>query len=155
MSKDTAETIIQKALEIGAEIQRPEHFTDHKHCCECQDHDDELQPYTPANIPRSALGNMGWDPITFCTDDGFRYFLPGMIRIVLTEPGEDSYIEQFLWHLNYVGEGRDWHHVCTEEERAVVGEALRWLLEYRSDEIEMECASNDLLSALERWSERN
>ena len=147
-----AAKIIAKAERIGALIERPAHFTNHEHCCECQDHDDELQPYTPATIPRKALGHMGWDPITFCTDHAFRYWLPGLIRIALTETGEDAYYEQLLWHLNYVAEGYDRIASCSIDEREVVLEALNWLLEHRSEDIERECASEDLFSALERWS---
>ena len=155
MSDPTAESIIARAFEVGAGVSRPAHFTNHTHCCECLDHDNELQPHTPETIPRSALGTMAWDPITFCTDEAFRYYLPGLIRIVLTESGEDNYYEQFLWHLTYVGEGRDWHHICTQEERKVVAAALNWLLENRSEEVEAECASEDLLAAIERWDTKS
>ena len=96
---------------------------------------------------------MGWDPITFCTDHAFRYYLPGLIRIALTESGEDNYLEQFLWHLGYVADGYDRFAACSAEEREVVMQALDWLLENRSEDIEQECASEDLLFALERWAE--
>jgi hypothetical protein len=153
LSTTAAESIIRKAEEVFSGIERPEHFTNHTHCCECRDHDDELQPFTPATIPRSALGHMGWDPITFCTDQGFRYFLPGMIRIVLTETGEDNYFEQFMWHVSAIAEGHDRYKVCTPAERAVVAMTLNWLLEHRSEEIEQEMVAQDLLSAIERWSD--
>ncbi len=152
MSADSPEAIIAEAEAIFGKLERPPHFTNHTHCCECRDHDDELQPYTPADIPRSALGHMGWDPITFCTDEGFRYFLPGLIRVVLTESGEDNYYEQFVWHMTPVAGGHDRFTICTAEERAVVAMALAWLLDNRADEIERECASDALLAALERWS---
>ena len=153
MIPTSAESIVANADEVFADVERPEHFTDHKHCCECLDHDDELQPYTPGNIPRSALGHMGWDPITFCTDQGFRYFLPGMIRIVLTESGDDNYYEQFLWHVTAMEGGHDRYQVCTEAERAVVALTLAWLFEHRSAEIEQELVAEELLGALGRWSE--
>lgn len=152
MSQEAAESIINRALGMPAGIQRPEHFTNHTHCCECQDHDEELQPFTPTTLTREALGHMGWDPITFCTDEGFRYFLPGMIRILLTETGDQSYYEQFLFHLNYVSEDRDRYKICSEEERKIVTEALNWLLDNKSDEIEAELCSEDLLNAIARWS---
>ena len=147
--------IISRALEVFAHVERPEHFTNHTHCCECQEHDEELQPFTPETITRQALGTMAWDPITFCTDQAFRYFLPGMIRITLTESGDNNFYEQFLWHLNYVAKDRDRFKACTEEEQEVVAMALNWLLENRSREIELECASDELLSALEMWSGSN
>jgi hypothetical protein len=153
VSQAGAEEIIAKAEAVFGPVERPEHFTDHTHCCECSDHDEELQPYTPANMPRSALGHMGWDPITFCTDKGFRYFLPGMIRIVLTEAGDDNYYEQFMWHVTDVAGGHDRYAACTREERAVVALALAWLLENTCEEVEQEMVAGELLAALERWSE--
>ncbi len=152
MSTGSATGIITRAEQVSAKLARPEHFTDHKHCCECREHDGELQPYTPGNIPRSALGTMAWDPITFCTDEAFRYFLPGLIRIVLTEDGEGNYYEQFLWHVNAVPGGHDRYAICSREEREVVAMALTWLLDNRSEEIEQECSAQLLLHALERWS---
>ena len=147
-----AGAIIAKALEDLPTVERPAHFTNHTHCCECREHDEELQPYTPATIPRSALGTMGWDPITFCTDEGFRYWLPALIRIVLSIKGADNYYEQFLWHMQAVEGGHDRYAVCTEEERSVIAMTLAWLLEHRSEEIEQECVAQELLWAIERWS---
>lgn len=144
--------IIETARKAFADIERPAHFTNHTHCCECAEHDEELQPFTPNDLTLTALGHMGWDPITFCTDHAFRYFLPGLIRIVLTENGEENYYEQFLWHITPQGE-YDRHAACSADERAVVAQALDWLLENRSDEIEREMSSTQLLYAIETWSQ--
>lgn len=149
--EDSRKSIIARAEKVFSAVERPQHFTDHMHCCECQDHDDELQPFTPATVTREALGHMGWDPITFCTNDGFRYFLPGMIRIVMTETGDDNYYEQFLWHLNWDGDENDRIKICTPGEREIVHQSLLWLLENRVEEIEEDMVSNELLMAIERW----
>lgn len=149
-----ATDIIESARTVFAGIERPAHFTNHTHCCECAEHDEELQPFTPDDLTLEALGNMGWDPITFCTDQAFRYLLPGLIRIVLTEDGEENYYEQFLWHVTPQGEYNR-HAACSTEERIVVAQALAWLLENRSAEIEREMCSTELLYALETWTERD
>ncbi len=151
-AEENRKAIIARAEKVFSTVKRPQHFTNHRHCCECQEHDEELQPFTPADIPRAALGHMGWDPITFCTDEGFRYFLPGMIRIVMTETGEDNYYHQFLWQLTWVHKDCDRFAICSIEERKVVLAALEWLLEHRADEIEEEYVSEELFWAIERWS---
>lgn len=148
-----AEEIIARAMAICASLPRPAHFADPGHCCECAEHDAELQPYSPVDLPRAALGTMGWDPVTFVSDDAFRYLLPGLVRVVLTEQGEDSYYEQFLWHLNASLDGLDRRAACTDAERAMVHRVLEFLLEHRADDIETEGLSEDLLSALERWDD--
>lgn len=94
---------------------------------------------------------MGWDPITFTSDLGFRYYLPGLIRIVLTEFG---HYEQFLWHiLGNVEYNR--YTSCTKEEKEVVSLALQFLLEHRSEEIDKECLGDELIQAIEKWSDKD
>lgn len=150
----TAELIIRKAFEVFSKIERPEHFTNHAHCCECKEHDNVLLAYTPDTITRDALGHMGWDPITFTTDYGFRYYLPGLIRIVLTESANESYYEQFLWHT--LGEGDyDRYTSCTDEEKQIVLLVLEFLLENHTEEIDQECLSDELLLAVEKWSDKD
>ncbi len=147
-----AKELIDQAVSIFSVVQRPEHFTDYQHCCECQEHDDTLNAFYPDTITRDALGTMGWDPITFATDQGFRYYLPGLIRIVLSEQGNNNYYEQFLWHI--VG-GGDYQRInaCSESERGIVVKTLNFLLENREKEIEQECLEDDLLTAIEKWSD--
>ncbi len=148
----SAEEIIARALAVAGRLPRPAHFTNHTHCCECQDHDDELQPYTPADIPREALGTGGWDPITFTTLEGFRYFLPGLVRVVLTETGDRDYYDQFLWHVGMDQRWQERRDACTSEEREIVLAALEWLLEHRSQAFEDAMLADELLDALEKWS---
>lgn len=147
----TADEIIAEAMAVFAAVERPAHFTNYEHCSECREHDDVLLAHDPQTITRDALGSMGWDPITFSTDAGFRYYLPGLIRILLTETGYDSYCEQFFWHA--IGGGDyDRSKACTPQEKAVVARALRFLLENRAAEMDAECLSDELLMALEKWS---
>lgn len=149
----SAEEIIARALAFAERLPRPAHFTNHTHCCECQEHDEELQPYTPADVPRAALGTGGWDPITFTTLEGFRYFLPGLVRVVLTETGEDDYYDQFLWHVGMDQRWAERRAACSPEERELVRAALEWLLEHRAQEFEDGMLADDLLDALAKWSD--
>ncbi|MCW8886526.1 MAG: hypothetical protein OQK12_14960 [Motiliproteus sp.] len=144
--------ILSQAERLIGDVERPEHFTNHTHCCECQEHDETLLNYTPQTITRAALGGMGWDPITFATDIGFRYYLPGLVRIVLTETGDDSYYEQFLWHMLGDGEHYKRREICSVEERLLVARVLDHLLNNFSQEMDEECLSDDLLAAIEKWA---
>lgn len=147
----TEADIIAAAERVFAAVERPAQFTDREHCCECREHDDVLLAHDPQTITREALGGMGWDPITFTTDEGFRYYLPGLIRILLSGTGADSYYEQFLWHA--VGGGDyDRSRACAPAEKAVVLSALGFLLEHRAAEIDAECLGDELLAAIEKWS---
>ena len=148
MNKDE---IISKAFTVFGNAERPEHFTNHTHCCECQEHDEVLRAAAPETIDRESLGSMGWDPITFTTDEGFKYYLPGLIRTVLCAHDENSYYEQFLWHVGDAVQAGYRKLVLSPEEREVIVNTLNYLLDYRAGEIQQECLEQNLLDALELW----
>ena len=150
---DWVEALINEATEVFGKVPRPEHFTDHKHCCECAEHDDKLKAFTPETITREALGHGGWDPMTFATDTGFRYYLPALIRMALTRKDDDYYIDQFLSQVIRDGPRNSRWAACTAEERAVVLKALHALLEERTEEVDDGLDSDHLLQAIEIWSD--
>jgi len=144
--------IIDRAFALFQNVERPAHFTDFTHCCECQEHDEVLLASTPATISRSDLGTMAWDPITFTTGAGFRYYIPGLIRVVLTETGDSSYYDQFLWHMASLEQVKERCPDITDEECEIISETLEYLLNHRTTEIDEECLADTLLSTVEWWS---
>ncbi len=86
---------------------RPEHFTDYRHCCECAEHDELLRSRDLDTLGIADVGNPGWDPICYITDEGFRYYLPALARLALAAPLEAGgwYMPQLLFHLGYQGQG--------------------------------------------------
>lgn len=147
------EQITDEANAVCGQIQRPEHFTDYAHCCECAEHDGTLSAHSPDTISRKALGHAGWDPMTFATDSGFRYYLPALIRMALTQTGDDYYIDQFLSQVVRDGARNDRWCACTVEERAVVLKVLHALLETRAEEIENSLDVDRLMAAIDIWSD--
>ena len=150
---DSVEALINEATQVFGKVPRPEHFTDHKHCCECAEHDDTLKAFTPETITREALGHAGWDPMTFATDTGFRYYLPALIRMALTKQGDDYYIDQFLSQVIRDGPRNSRWTACTREERAVVLKVLLGLLEERTEEVDNWLDADRLMQAIEIWSD--
>lgn len=144
---------LHRASEVFSKVQRPEHFTDYQHCCECAEHDNTLAAYSPDTITREALGHAGWDPMTFATDSGFRYYLPGLIRMALIQAGDDYYVDQFLSQLIRDGPRNSRWCACTTEQRTVVRDALLLLLEQRLDEIENNYDADRLMQAIDIWSD--
>ena len=62
------------------EIKRPIHFTDFKHCYECEDFDKMLNGI---NIETASLNEFGKefnDPLYFVTAEGFYYFFPALVK---------------------------------------------------------------------------
>jgi hypothetical protein len=144
--------IIERAFTVFQNVERPAHFTNFNHCCECREHDEVLLAGTPATISRSDLGTMAWDPITFTTGTGFRYYIPGLIRVVLTQTGDNNYYEQFLWHMASPDQVKERCPEITEEECEVISETLEYLLNHRTTEIDEECMADTLLAAVESWT---
>lgn len=146
--------IINRAFEVFNIHPRPDKFTDHPGCCECAEHNETLSAATPQTIARTGLGTMSWDPITFTTPAAFRYYLPGLIRTVLTSRGDESYYEQFLWHMGKSSVAADMFAGFSGEEQQVVAACLDYLFENRITEIEQECLEDELLAAMELWCSR-
>jgi len=146
-------TLIDEATQIFGKVPRPEHFTDYTHCSECAEHDSTLRAHTAETITREALGHAGWDPMTFATDSGFRYYLPALIRMALTGSDDDYYIDQFLSQVIRDGPRNSRWCACTVEERAVVHKALVWLLEERTADVDNWLDADRLMQAIDIWSD--
>ena len=74
---------VAQAREVFGAARRPKHFTNHQHCDECSEHDQELQPYDNDTLNHEAIGHAGWSAVPFLTPEGFRYFMPGLMRVQL------------------------------------------------------------------------
>ncbi len=94
---DELQRMIDDITSAFAGAQRPVHFTDISHCSECAQHDKTLQAAGRDALQLSHVGTPGWDPINFVTDDAYRYLLPGLVRVMVQNPGQ--YFDRFLLHL--------------------------------------------------------
>jgi hypothetical protein len=84
---------------FGAEP-RPEHFTDHTHGCECAEHDALPASRDLDTLRLEDVNNAGWDPICFVAAEGFRYYLPALVRLALkSATSANWYLPQLLFHL--------------------------------------------------------
>jgi hypothetical protein len=136
-------------------VPKPEHFTNYKHCCECFEHDEILLQHDVDSIGIEQLGNPGWDPMCFCSDQGFIYYMPALIRITLDtiDNPQTTYLDQMLFHLIKDGKGNRLVEACNDEQRKFVAQFLEYLVEYYSNEIEAAlCYSDDVLKAHDIWS---
>jgi hypothetical protein len=139
-------------------VEKPAHFVDYNHCCECAEHDQTLLAADVDSIGLEQLGNPGWDPLCFVSVEGLMYYLPAMIRLTL-ETMDDSkqvYLDQLLFHLMQDGEGNRLVSACSIEQRNFVAGFLEYLVEKYSAEIEAGAFwSDDILRTHEIWSTGN
>jgi hypothetical protein len=137
------------------ECERPVHFTKFEHCEECAEHDQTLLSRTPDTITIEDVGNPAWDPICFISPEGFRYFIPGLARLVFEETpyGYSCYAAQFFWHLIHDGPSNARFNACTHEQRRAVADFVCYVIDTRAEQLDEEDITDDALKAWEIWRE--
>lgn len=135
-------------------VEKPTHFGDPKHCCECAEHDQTLLAFDVDSIGLAQLGNPGWDPLCFSSAEGLRYYMPALIRLTLdtmNRPGE-VYIDQMLAHVMQDGMDNRLVSACSKEQREFIAAFLQYLIEEYSSQIEAGPFTSDhILRAHELW----
>lgn len=141
---------IREAFALAA---RPERFTNRDHCCECAEHDDLLRSRDLDSLKVEDVGNPGWDPICFATDEGFLYFFPALARLALAEPvyGYGWYFEQLLFHLIYEGSSNRRLVAATPRQRDAVVLLLRHVQATRPTLVTEHLCERELEQALGTW----
>jgi hypothetical protein len=90
---------ILAAIDAAFAVERPSWFVNARHCCECAEHEAELQRFGRDDLPLEVVASAAWDPIAFVSHpDGFEYFLPRLARLAYGR-GADFYLDQFLANL--------------------------------------------------------
>jgi hypothetical protein len=136
-------------------VRKPEHFTDHKHCCECAEHDQTLLAFDVDSIGLDQLGNPGWDPFCFSSPEGLIYYMPAIVRLTMDtiDNPRESYLDQMLFPLIKDGPGNRLVTACNEEQRKFIAQFLEYLITQHAESIAGEVfASEDILRAHEIWS---
>lgn len=131
---------------------KPEHFTDYKHCEECLEHDETLLKGSIDTIGLQELGNPGWDPICFSNAEGIKYYMPAFIRLSLETMKDDFYLAQFLFHLEYDGTNNKLLMACSTEQRDFIARFLEHLILNNTSELEYHHSEDDALRVCELWS---
>jgi hypothetical protein len=145
----------EEALRIF-NVAKPAHFTNYKHCCECAEHDETLLNSDIDSIGLEQLGNPGWDPLCFCSPEGFIYYMPALVRLTLDtiENPQESYVDQLVFHLIRDGSGNDLVKVASDEQRRFVSNFLEFLtINYSAQLDDGTFTRDDIMKAHAIWSE--
>lgn len=114
---------------------KPEHFMDHAHCPECEEHDELLRTRDRSSLKIDDVGNIGWQPISSCSPQGMAYYMPALARLALDEPTYNYgwYGDTLQIHLSHNGVDNDFLRYCTEVQRRAVSNLLWYLSTARQD----------------------
>jgi len=147
-----ADNWLKRAQEIFSGP-RPQHFTNHTHCCECAEHDETLRNSDVDSIGLDELGNPGWDPLCFCSAEGLLYYAPAMIRLSLETVDGDFYFSQLLFHLDYEGTQNRFLNACSPAQRRFIGDFVSYMILTYPQQLD-DCYDQDIaLRVAEYWSD--
>lgn len=149
----TATQIVGEAYRAFATFKRPEHFTDHTQSPEAAEHDQTMRSRPLSAIGVVELGNPGWSPIPFLTEEAYGYVMPRLIELAVSSsverPGE-SFVFAYLLALTPAPEHRKLDDF-TREQTAVVLESLHYMRDHMASIVEWQCCEDDLAEAITRW----
>jgi len=132
--------------------EKPNHFTSYKHCEKCAEHDETLKGADIDSIGLEELGNPGWDPICFCTDEGKKYYIPSFIRLSLDTVANEFYLGQFLFHLEGDGDGNNLLISCNEEQKKFIASFVEYMINSHAKEIDDNLYAGEALKVYQMWS---
>ena len=135
------------------DILKPTQFTDRSHCSECAEHDETLSSEDVDTIGLDALGNLGWDPITFSSVEGKLYYIPALIRLSLESIDGEFYFSQFLFHLTWDGAANPLVLACSPEQRTFMAEFIAFIMTAYPGQMDNDLAADDALHAHEIWAQ--
>ncbi len=133
-------------------VPKPEHFTNFTHCEECAEHDKTLLNNNIDSIGLDELGNVGWDPMCFSSEEGKKYYMPALVRLTIDTMSKEFYLGQFLFHLELNGTDNNLVQNCDTEQREFIASFIKYLIENNTKEIEDNYYSEDILRVYEIWS---
>ena len=145
--------VLVRIRDAFAAAERPARFTNRDHCCECAEHDDVLRARDLDGLTIDDVGNPGWDPICFATNDAFLYLFPALARLALEGPKQGSgwYLEQLLFHLTYEGSSNRRLLAAAPRQRAAVVLLLHHVRTTRPTAIAEHLLGTALQEALVLW----
>lgn len=146
--------LIQEAIEVFGSSPRPEHFTNHTHCCECAEHDETLRKESLETLCYDHVPP-GRDPFCFISPEGFQFYFPALVRLALEGTGDTYFIGQLVFHLELDGKRNPRYLQFTPGQRKYVVKLLHHLVETRYDEIDENLDSDALFRAIEIWEDKN
>jgi hypothetical protein len=99
MPEENRNTAVLAEIAEAFRVPRPDWFCDARHCCECAEHEAELQAKDVDSLDLETVGSAAWEPVAFIKNpEGFKYFMPALARLAYG-CGQDYYLDLFCSQL--------------------------------------------------------
>ncbi len=146
--------IVASLYRAFAECPRPEHFTNHVHCEECEEHDDSMRSAaTLGELELRHLGHAGWSPLSFLTPEALSHCLPRLIELAFSEidrDGSAEFYSNLLFQLVPMPAYDRFGEYSVVQRKAVL-EALEYSSLHYRDKIASYACEDDLDEAIRYW----
>jgi hypothetical protein len=149
--------VIEKLYKEFSVYKRPAHFTDYKHCDECEEHDETMRRATLETLCSEHLGCIGYAPFSFLTEEGFAHYLLRIIELAaigeLNKFGEPFVLQvalQLCPTNNY-----DRFSRYTKSQCKAVYDALCHTNATQYEALSEYCYISDMENAIEYWKNRS
>jgi uncharacterized protein DUF6714 len=141
------EEILELVRQAFRSVPRPEHFTNYRHCLECEEYDLLLCSRTWDTLTHRDV-RWTWSPVGFLEPDGFRYWMPALLRLLLERDEQEYGIGYLLDYLDEPASER--FSLLTRAERQAVMDFMRHVIWWRCDNRE---ARREWEKLLRLWEE--
>lgn len=105
------------------EAQRPEHFTDYTHCEECAEHNQLLRDRDCLTLAIEDVGNICWQPVSFCSPAGLAYYMPALASLAMAPP-----TDEYGWYGDTLGihlsSNTKFRAYCTPLQRTAIADLI-------------------------------
>ena len=142
--------ILEALYQEFSDVEKPEHFTKFEHCEECREHNETMKSANLDTLTALHLGSFGWNPLSFLTEQGFAYFMPRLIELLLQDAkfrSGDPFAESMLFQLCPSASFDRFLSYSPQKCRAVL-EALKY---YKNHSTHDRFTGEDVDKAIQYW----
>ena len=150
------EILKNEAYEIFSGFSRPEIFQDnYENDPESEDHERTLQKYKRHTLSLSAVGSIGYNPISSINPQGMAYYMPRLIELALdlkniTKSEDEPYLWNFILQIMpYDNDKR--FSLFEREHKDFICKILNFIKSTYSTYIENYCFENEVTECFNKW----
>lgn len=151
------EHIIKNLYEAFKDCPRPDHFTKHDHCIECEQHDLTMLSATLETLDSKHLGSSGWAAWSFLTPKGFSHYMPRILELAIRgkcNKHGDLFLNDILYQLA-PNKDLDRFEAYSNSQCNAVLDALIYASDKFEKELNESYSMEDMANAQAYWSARS